>query len=134
MTEQYIRILKKARTILLVDWPNIDLPLSLLKAGFTVIGYAPDSYSIASIEITNDGKEELIFKKLDEQPAGVDIVNIFRPEEEHAEIIARHVLPLNAKAVWLHPPVTSANTAALASKNGLAFVEGIDIAMVAKAL
>lgn len=134
MTEQYIRILKKARTILLVDWPNIDVPLSLLKAGFTVIGYAPDSYSIAMLETSPDGKEKLIFKKLDKQPAGVDIVNIFRPEEEHEEIIARHALPLNAKAVWLHPPVTSANTAVLAGKNGLIFIEGIDIAALAKAL
>jgi hypothetical protein len=36
--------------------------------------------------------------------------------------------------LWLHPPGTSAKTAALARENGLAFVDGIDIAVVASAL
>lgn len=134
MTESYIQILKDAGTILLVDWPGVDVPLSLLKAGFTVIGYAPDNYSIATIEINSDGKEKLVFTALNKPPASVDIVNIFRPEEEHEEIITRHALPLKAKVIWLQPPVKSANTAILASENGLIFIEGIDLAAVAKTI
>jgi predicted CoA-binding protein len=133
MTESYIQILKNARTILLVDWPNVDLPISLLKAGFTVFSYAPDTYSRAVIE-TKEGKEKLIFKALDGQPHEVDIVNIFRPEEEHEEIITRHVLPLKAKVIWLQPPVKSANAAVLASESGLILIEGVDIAAVAKTI
>ncbi|SHM12120.1 CoA-binding protein [Mucilaginibacter sp. OK098] len=134
MTESYIQILKNARTILLVDWPGVDVPLSLLKAGFMVIGYAPDNYSIATIEINSDGKEKLIFKALNKPPASVDIVNIFRPEEEHEEIISRHVLPLKAKVIWLQPPVKSAHTVILARENGLIFIEGEDLAALAKML
>ncbi|MDB4918982.1 CoA-binding protein [Mucilaginibacter sp.] len=134
MTENYTQILKNARTILLVDWPGADVPLSLLKAGFTIVSYAPDSYSMASFETNYEGKEKFVFKNLDELQGEIDIVNIFRPEEEHSEIISRHVLPLKAKAGWLQPTVTSANTAALASLHGLMFIEGIDIASVAKSL
>ncbi|MDB5089620.1 MAG: hypothetical protein JWR09_3614 [Mucilaginibacter sp.] len=132
-TESPLKILKKAQTILLVDWPNAGVPLSLLKAGFIVFSYAPDSYSSAVIETTH-GKEKLVFKELDELPVKVDIVNIFRPEKEHEEIITRHVLPLKAKVIWLQPPVTSGNTAILASENGLTFIEGEDLAALAKTL
>jgi predicted CoA-binding protein len=133
LTKSYIQILKNAQNILLVDWPNVDLPISLLKAGFTVFSYAPDNYSRAAIE-TKEGKEKLIFKALDGQPHEVDIVNIFRPENEHEEIITRHVLPLYAKIIWLQPPVLSSNTAVLASENGLIFIEGEDLAALAKML
>jgi predicted CoA-binding protein len=57
----------------------------------------------------------------------VDIVNIYRPEQEHEEIISNHALPLNAKVLWLHPPVTSEKTRSLAARHGLTFVEGIAI-------
>ena len=133
MTESYTQILKNAQNILLVDWPNVDLPISLLKAGFTVFSYAPDNYSIAAIK-TEDGKDKLMFKALAGQPHEVDIVNIFRPENEHEEIISRHVLPLKAKIIWLQPPVTSTNTAAWATQNGLIFIEGADLVALAKTL
>jgi predicted CoA-binding protein len=134
MDKNYTQVLKKFRIVLLVDWPNPGVPLSLLKAGFIVIGYSPDSYSLASIEAIGDKKEKLVFKKLDQHPDEVDIVNIFRPEEEHSAIIDRHVLPLKAKVIWLQPPVSSVKTAKLAIQNGLIFVEGEDIAAAATRL
>ncbi len=121
-------ILENTKAILLVDWPSPEVPRSLLKAGFIVFGYSPDRYS--AIEL--DDNENLVFRKLDDQPDSVDIVNVFRPEEEHAGIINSRVLPLKAKVLWLHPPVKSASTAALAAEYGLVFVEGIDIAEVAR--
>jgi predicted CoA-binding protein len=124
------QILENTKTILLVDWPNPEVPRSLIKAGFTVFGYSPDRYS--AIELGDD--EKLIFRQLDNQPDSVDIVNVFRPEEEHAGIINGRVLPLKAKVLWLHPPVKSASTAALAAEHGLVFIEGIDIAEVARRL
>jgi len=130
MSRDHKDILKGAKTILLVDWPNPEVPKSLLGAGFTVFGYSPDRYSV--IEQGDNG--ELVFKKLNEQPASVDIVNVYRPEEEHADIINNRVLPLKAKILWLQPPVVSAKTAALASKHHLVFVEDSDIAEVAKSI
>lgn len=123
-------ILKNAKTILLVDWPDPDVPRSLINAGFTVFGYSPDKYT--AISLGGDGK--LAYSDLSGKPASVDIVNVFRPEAEHASIIGQHVLPLKAKVLWLHPPVMSANTAALAAKQRLSFVEGSDIAELARTL
>src|SRR5579872_3097791 len=130
MSVSHADILKSAKTILLVDWPNPDVPKSLLKAGFTVLGYSPDRYS--AIEQADNG--ELVFRRLDEQPTSVDIVNVYRPEAEHTAIINDRVLPLKAKVLWLHPPVMSAKTAAIAAEHVITFVEGIDIAEVAKSI
>jgi len=62
--------------------------------------------------------------ELDGAPGAVDIVNVYRPE-------SKHVLPLGAKVLWLHPPVTSEKTHLLAAEHGLTFIESISIADVA---
>ncbi|MDP9081804.1 MAG: hypothetical protein M3O71_30695 [Bacteroidota bacterium] len=100
MFEACIKVFKNAHTILLVDWPNEEVPLTLLKAGFKVLSYSAGAYSLASLQPGNKSGR-VIFTDLDTSPGEVDIVNIFRPEEEHAEIIAQHVLPLKARAIWL---------------------------------
>ncbi len=130
--ENHREILENANTILLVDWPGTEVPQALLTAGFKVFSYSPGKYSIAILKTGE--KEGLTFKELDKRPEKVDIVNIFRPEEEHDAIIAEHVLPLKAKVIWLHPPVTSAKTAEIAGKHDLIFIEGDDIAAIAKAI
>ncbi|HEY8930357.1 MAG TPA: CoA-binding protein [Mucilaginibacter sp.] len=130
MPDNYTDLLKNTRTILLVDWPSTELPLALLKAGFEVYSYSPDNYSKA--ELNRDGK--LNFVNLKKPPASVDIVNIFRPEEEHNEIIAKHVVLLGAKGIWLHPPVMSSFAGTLAKKLNLGFIEGINIADAANGI
>ncbi|HEY4324516.1 MAG TPA: CoA-binding protein [Mucilaginibacter sp.] len=137
------QILKSAKNILLVDWPDQGVPRALINAGFTVFSFSPGSYSEAKIiaDPPDDQKDfsprnhkengYLIFQNLTGSPDFVDIVNIYRPEEEHQSIIENHVIPLNAKAVWLHPPITSAHTAAIASEKGLVFIEGVNIVEVA---
>jgi hypothetical protein len=139
-------ILKSAKNILLVDWPNPGVPRALLNAGFTVFGYSPDRYSVVQVVAelpqgidgqnyfsprTKDGDGYLIFQKLYNRPDFVDIVNVYRPEEEISGIVANLILPLGAKVLWLHPPVTSALGSDIASKNGLIFIEGVDIAEIA---
>lgn len=133
MEAKHIDVLKNAKTILLVDWPDKSVPLALLKAGFMVIGYSPEKYTLLSYE-TSYAEDKLVFSNLEGPPGQVEIVNIFRPEEEHEEVINRHALPLKAKAIWLHPPVTSAKTAELTKKHKLTFVEGRDIANAASEL
>ncbi len=124
------QILKNAKSILLVDWPGESVPAALIKAGFTVYSYSPAKYSRAQFNETG----ALVFLDIDGAPQTVDIVNIFRPEAEHAAIIKEHVLPLKAGVLWLHPPVTSEITAELAHNYGVTFVEGINIADVAAKL
>ncbi len=141
-----LQILRSVKKILLVDWPDPGVPRALLNAGLTVFGFSPGGYSLAKLvsEAPTDQNNfaprnadetgYLIFEKLDSTPDDVDIVNVYRPEEEHAGIIEKHVLPLHAKALWLHPPVTSASTATVAAKKNLIFIEGVNIAEIATEL
>ncbi|HTK20501.1 MAG TPA: CoA-binding protein, partial [Mucilaginibacter sp.] len=113
------QLLQEARSILLVDWPSIDLPYALLKAGFNVFSYSPDNYSEAKLLMEKPHNSEglnifsvndeayISFEKLDGSPGTVDIVYIYRPEAELPGIVEKHVLPLGAKAIWLYPPQTS---------------------------
>jgi len=138
-----IEILRSAKTILLVDWPDQRVPRALLNAGFAVFGFTPNGYARAALvdklpegqngfaPRNSDEKGHLVFNKLDKAPGSVDIVCIYRPEAEHAAIIENRVVPLKAKAVWLQAPITSAQTAALAKQKGLIFIENTDIAETA---
>ena len=82
---------------MLIDWPHPGVPRALFNAGFTVFGYSPYRYSMAQLvdelpqgtaekdSFPPRNKEEkgyLIFQKLDYRPESVDIVNVYRPEEE----------------------------------------------------
>ncbi|HEY8783766.1 MAG TPA: VOC family protein [Mucilaginibacter sp.] len=140
------QILKSAKNILLIDWPNPGVPRALLNAGFKVFGYSPDCYSQAqlvadlppgieekdSFPPRNEGeKGYLIFQKLDRRPDAVDIVNVYRPEEELPGIIKNHVVPSGAKVLWLHPPATSAKAREITAENDIIFIEGTNIAELA---
>ncbi|MEJ0080551.1 MAG: CoA-binding protein [Puia sp.] len=126
--EDFERIPEKICTILLVDWPNPDIPRSLVLAGFTVFSYSPDGYNQVLTEMTQTGKRPLVhFKPVDHPLNSVDLVTIYRPPEEHAAIIRDHVLPLGAKTIWLQTPVESAETRKIAHEQGLNFIEGRDI-------
>ncbi len=134
-------ILQSAQSVLLVDWPNAGVPRTLINAGFVVYSYSPDQYSQAVLmqekPIDEDGiapKENeqgyLVFRSI-KQPDTVDIVNIYRPENELASIVEHHILPLGAKTLWLHPPLTSELARGLAAQHCLEFVQGANIADVA---
>jgi predicted CoA-binding protein len=120
-------ILAKARKILLIDWPNTNVPTELVEQGFKVFCYSPGRYTQTEIE-----KGQLVFMELENRPPSVDIVNIYRPEDEHEVIITKQILPLEAKVIWLHPPITSQKTRSLAAEHGLTFVEGISITEVTR--
>src|ERR1043166_100032 len=89
------QILRSAKSILLVDWASRDVPLSLGQAGFEVFCASPGRYSV--VELGEDNC--VFFHQLEKNPAHVDIVNVFRPENEHEEIVARYVIPLEAKVL-----------------------------------
>ena len=126
-------ILASAKNILLIDWPNKDVLKTLLNAGFTVFSYSPGRYTRAEILRRDDHNEsDLVFHELPGIPGLIDIVNIYRPEQEHGDIISKHVLPLNAKVVWLHPPVVSEKTRSRVHEHGLIFVEGVSISEAAQ--
>ena len=136
------QLLSETKSILLVDWPNINLPYALLKAGFIVFSYSPDKYSEAKLliekphnteglsifSITDDNAEVYVsFEKLDSSPGTVDIVHIYRPEAELPDIVEKHVLPLSAKAIWLYPPQTSELARGLAAQHCVELIQGVNI-------
>lgn len=136
------QLLNESKSILLVDWPNINLPYALLKAGFIVFSYSPDKYSEAELltekphnteglsifPVTDDGAEVyLSLEKPDNSPETVDIVHIYRPEAELPGIFEKHVLPLGAKAIWLYPPQTSELARGLAAQHCIKLIQGQNI-------
>jgi len=138
-------ILRSAQRILLVDWPNRGVPRALVEAGFTVFCASPGRYSVVEIVTEppagvaagdlfppQEGERGyLVFRRLNDRPAGVDIVHVYRPENEHEAIVANQVVPLGAKVLWLQPSVGSGAARQLALDHGLTLVEGIDIAAAA---
>ena len=139
-------ILKGSSSVLLVDWPSATLPRALLETGLTVFGYSPAGYSSAELadekpddlaarSFVPERPEEgrfLVFRRLSEAPARVDVVGVYRPSEELPEIIKRHVTPLQARMLWLQPPVVSPQARDLAARLGVEFVEGADLAEAAR--
>lgn len=145
--------LTSAKSILLVDWSSPTIPRTLVEAGFTVFCASPGRYSVVEIvsapaegvsappegidanNIVPPGKNEngyLIFRRLTERPAHVNIVNVYRPENEHEAIVANHLLPLGATVLWLQPSIASSTARQLALKHGFELVEGVDISDAAR--
>lgn len=141
-------ILRSAHRILLIDWPNAGVPRALVNAGFAVFCASPGRYSavevvskppddIESCDVLAPQEDEqgyLMFRRLNERPSSIDIVHVYRPESEHAVIVANQVVPLGAKVLWLHPSVGFGTARQLAHDHGLDLVEGVDIAVEARQL
>lgn len=144
------QLLEQAKATLLVDWPNAGVPRALLSAGFTVYGFSPHKYSIAEIvpQQPEDAEGQsifppghtaetgyLVFRAMATRPPRVDLVCTYRPSEELPGIVANHVLPLAARALWVQPPPAACEIARrLATEHGLVCVEGVDIAEAARSI
>ena len=81
------KILQTVKTILLIDWPNVVVPRTLVDAGFKVFCYSPGQYSIAEVA--------------DEYPADVNQKNIFPPRNKQEGYLFFRPLdsPPDAKAL-----------------------------------
>jgi hypothetical protein len=140
------QILKPANSILLVDWAGPSVPRTLVETGFIVFCASPGRYSVVEVVpeppegidsgdiITPQDAEQgyLVFRRLSGRPSKIDIVNVYRPESEHAGIVVNHMVPLGAKVMWLQPSVCSGTAKDLAAEYGFELVEGIDIAIAAR--
>lgn len=145
------KLLSEATTILLVDWPNQEVPAALVRGGWTAVAprHPPDpsaspflSHEVSSRDprpedgVTfplSDGAR-LFFLPLDALPSTIDIVSTFRPAEEQPAVV-EEAIRLGARAVWVEPG-ESVSTAARehAEGGGLRFVEGTSIADMAREL
>jgi len=135
------QILGSAKSILLVDWASPTVPRTLVEAGFTVFCASPGRYSVVELvseppegidsnDIVPPQQNEnryLLFRRLNDRPSHVDIVNVYRPENEQEGIVVNHVIPLEAKTLWLQPSVGSDTARQLSLEYGFDLVEGVDI-------
>ena len=135
-------VLEATTTVELIDWPHQDVPATLIRAGYRVVGHEPDgfkTYVIVDDEPAGrlfllEGGGFLTSTPLDSLPALIEIVNTYRPAEEQAEI-ARGAIEIGAKVLWIQPGEgTSAEAREIAEAAGLVFVEGVDIAKAVRDL
>jgi predicted CoA-binding protein len=142
------QILRSAKSILLVDWASPAVPRTLLEAGFAVFCLSPGRYSVAELlPVPPEGvdsndivppqpgeKGYLVFRRLNDRPSQIDIVNVYRPEQEHDGIVSSQMVPLGAKVMWLQPSVASATAKQLAAEYGFELVDAVDIAAAGRQL
>lgn len=65
---------------------------------------------------------EQVYRRLADIPEPVEVVNVFRPSAEAADV-TRQAIEIGAKAVWLQLGITSAEARRLAGEAGLLYVE-----------
>jgi hypothetical protein len=137
-------LLRAAETVLLIDWPNRDVPEALARAGLEVLanegpqrGYnrhVADGVEVRTVPVSH-------------APTHADLVYAFRPIDELADIVER-ALALGAKAVWYQsgldrtgaqdpracwlPPDELSEARRVVESAGLAFVSEPYIADVAR--
>ena len=89
------------------------IPRWLQNAGFTVIPVNPNADEILG---------QKVYKSLADIPVPVDIVDVFRPSEEAADV-AEQAAAIGAKTLWLQLGITSEKASSIAANAGMNFVE-----------
>ena len=130
------RMLREARTIALYDWPGPEMPATLHRAGYLVVGHEPDGAKHYHVSAVSEGPNAcplgdgtfLESSPLERLPENVDIVAAYRPPDEQLGI-AREAARLGAKCYWLEPGAGSSEEArSFAMDAGMAFIEGEGLA------
>lgn len=65
---------------------------------------------------------EPVYRRLADIPEPVEVVNVFRPSAEAADI-ARQAAEIGAKALWLQLGITSTEARRIAAEAGMIYVE-----------
>jgi predicted CoA-binding protein len=65
---------------------------------------------------------EPVYRRLADIPEPVEVVNVFRPSAEAADV-ARQAVEIGAKAIWLQLGIVSAEARRIAAEAGLLYVE-----------
>ena len=89
------------------------IPATLQEWGFHIIPVNPKGEEILG---------QKTYTSLDEVQEQVDVVEVFRPAEEAAEI-ARQAVKIGAKTLWLQKGIRSPEAKQIAEEAGLGYVE-----------
>ena len=122
------RLPEDARSVLLVDWPSVEVPRSLARAGLEVFvkgGPDPEDYT----EYVVDG-DDVVVRDRGRPPERADVVYSHRPLDELPDIVELAVA-LGARAVWMEPGGASQRARAVVEAAGLRYVDDVPIVDVA---
>ena len=98
-----------------------SVPIGLQQRGFRIIPINPFADELFG---------ERVYRSLSEVPDKVDIVDVFRPARDAAEI-ARQAVAVGAKALWLQLDIRSEEARRIAEAAGLDYVEDSCMAVMA---
>jgi uncharacterized protein len=112
-------VLERSRTVAVVGLSRNPgkaahaVPASLRAAGFRIIPVNPHAAELLG---------ETAYASLEDVPAAVDLVVVFRPAREAPEI-TRQAVAVGAKALWLQTGIRSDEARSIAEGAGLDYVE-----------
>jgi predicted CoA-binding protein len=118
-------ILAEASTIAVVGAsryphkPAHTVPLQILRHGWQVIPVNPAIHELWGVKV---------YPTLADVPVPIDLVNVFRPAANAADI-ARQAVAVGAKALWLQLGIVSPEARAIAEAAGLDYIEDHCIAV-----
>jgi predicted CoA-binding protein len=98
-----------------------SVPAGLQQRGFRIIPINPFADELFG---------ERVYRSLSEVPERIDLVDVFRPSQDAAEI-ARQAVAVGAKALWLQLAIRSPEARRIAEAAGLDYVEDECTAVVA---
>ena len=120
-------ILRGARTIAVVGAsrdprkPGGSVPYGLQRRGFRIIPINPFADELFG---------ERAYKTLADVPEPIDLVDVFRPSADAAEI-ARQAAAAGAKALWLQLDIRSDEARRIAQAAGMDYIEDACTAVIA---
>jgi predicted CoA-binding protein len=100
--------------------PAHEVPVQMLRHGWRIIPVNP---------YIDELWEQRAYPVLAEIPEPVDLVNIFRPGADAAEVV-RQAVEIGAGAVWLQQGIVSPEAREIAEEAGIDYVEDECIAVV----
>jgi predicted CoA-binding protein len=100
--------------------PAHNVPVQMLRYGWRMIPVNPYSDELW---------EQRTYPVLAEIPEPVDLVNVFRPSADAAEVV-RQAVEIGARAVWLQQGIVSRDARKIAEEAGIDYVEDQCIAVV----
>jgi uncharacterized protein len=89
------------------------VPAEMQDAGFRIIPVNPHADRLFG---------EKVYRRLEEIPEPVDLVDVFRPSDDTPEVV-RSAVRIGAKAVWLQLGITSDEARRIADEAGIDYVE-----------
>ena len=89
------------------------VPATMQRMGYRVIGVHPSADELLG---------EPAYRRLEDIPEPVDLVNVFRPSAEATDVV-RQAVEIGAPAVWLQSGIRSEEGRNLAQAAGMAYIE-----------